>query len=121
MRGAESKSSVKHFCNYLTTKLFHTNLFSVASIITNSYYCNYLKADSGASKHFIKENDSKSLQQIRPFTNGPKAKLPDNSIISSSKQGSLPLSNALSHAAKQAIVYPAFKKFFFNVHRTTLR
>ena len=109
MGGADSKSRVKHFCNYLITKLFHTPLFSVASIIANTLLTTVMKADTGASKHFVREDDIKFLKQVSLLKDGPRAKLPNNKIITSSKQGNLSLSPALSAIAQHAIIYPELR------------
>ena len=76
-RGADIKCSVHQFCNYLKTTLKHFSLNSVASISTskNSSSAPVLKADSGASKNFIREQDEKETVKVTTLTNGPAAKL----------------------------------------------
>ena len=83
---------------------------SVASVISRSvspYY--YLKADSGASKHFIRQVDSVNLTEVKKLTNGPLAKLPDNTYIRTNSTSLLPFLPTLSKKAQQALIYPGLK------------
>ena len=82
---------------------------SVASIVSNPSTSKSLKADSGASKNFIREDDSGELVDVQSQPNGPKAKLPNNEYISPNKNGYLPFGNFLSPAAKAALVYPSLR------------
>ena len=63
-------------------------------------------ADSGASRHYIKEQDAKVLHNVKLDSNGPTVLLPNNASITSTKKGMLPLASQLSHEAKTAHVLP---------------
>ena len=63
-----------------------------------------MKADSGASKTYLREKHSKYLNNSQVLYNGPKATLPDNSSIQASMQGNLPLHESLTLSS---LVYPA--------------
>ena len=114
MGGADVRCRVVQFCNYLITILSHKH-HSVASNlnVTNIFtqFLNYivLKADSGASKHFIREEDERNLVHVHPLLNGPMAKLPNNDYIHTKSGGFLPFSNKLSANAKKALIYPELK------------
>ena len=103
------RCSVPKFCNYLINLLSHNTSFSVASAITQLPCNNILKADTGASKNFIRETDAQALTHVRALSNGPKAKLPNNTNITSTSIGQLPFTNALSPTAKESLVYPELK------------
>ena len=111
MRGADNRCSVVELCKYLKHTLLHTQHLSVASVTknSNSPTASVLKADSGASKHFIRDNDSKHLKNIKALLNGPVAKLPDNKYIRTSSTGLLPFEEYLSEDTKQALIYPDLK------------
>ena len=68
-----------------------------------------LKADTGASKNFIRDLDVSFLKQIQNIINGPIARLPNNSTIQAHKKGELPFSNHLSNKAKEALVFKDLK------------
>jgi len=63
------------------------------------------KGDSAATNHYITEQDSLCLKNIKP-NNSINVTLPNSVAISSNKQGELPLSNQLSTKGKTAIVLP---------------
>ena len=93
-------------CNYLKLKLMSTtNLSSVASN-NLSIHQNILKADSGATKHFLKQVHAYLLRNLIPLQNGPKALLPNKTVITPSHSGNLPFSKSLSDKATQALIYP---------------
>ena len=71
------------------------------------------KADSGASRHYIKEQDAKVLHNVKLDSNGPTVLLPNNASITSTKKGHLPLVSQLSHEATTAHVLP-------DLHSTSL-
>ena len=66
-----------------------------------------LKADSGASKSFIREQDAHILKHIN-VTPGPVVALPDMSILRATKNGTLPIPG-LSVNASTAHVLPGLK------------
>ena len=78
-----------------------TKLPSVASINTSTS----LIGDSGASKHCIKIEDKNILTSSRIIKNGPKAILPNSTLLSSSHDGHLPI-DFVSSQATHGIVYP---------------
>ena len=63
-----------------------------------------LKADSGASKSFIKQNDAHILTNLKK-EKGPVVALPDMSLLTATQQGGLPI-NGLSDEAKKTYVLP---------------
>lgn len=66
-----------------------------------------MKADSGASRHYIRPPDAKILQNTRTVTNGPCVSLPDNTFITGTEQGHLTLNTtSLLPDATQAHVFP---------------
>ena len=85
--GGADRFSVQQLCNYLRTNL----LSSVASMNKFLSCSPVLKADTGASTNFTRAQDTGLLDNVTPIHNGPKAKLPNNTIISALKQGYLPL------------------------------
>ena len=118
MRGADRSCSVVQFCNYLKTTLsqhLHSSVASISNASFNSFlpYLNFigasLKADSGASKNFVREKDAPALLNVKPLRNGPVAKLPNNETIQPNAKGELPFSTYLSPTAKESIIYPALK------------
>ena len=88
--------------NYLR-KYFLNNISS--SVVTlDKPAC--MKADSGASKTYLKKEHEKYMHSMTDLSNGPKAILPDNSSIQASSQGLLPLHSTFNH---KALVFPALK------------
>ena len=72
-----------------------------------TYVSIVLKADSGASRHYVCLSDAKILQQKKTIENGLCVSQPDNTIIQGTEQGHLPFSPAsLSQKATQAHVFP---------------
>ena len=62
-----------------------------------------MKADSGASKTYLKQSHSKYLTDPQSLANGPRAILPDNSEIQATSQGDLNLSQKIKHSS---LVFP---------------
>ena len=123
MRGAVKRCSVVDLCNYLKIILSQPSSLSVASIINkciNIVHVVSLKADSGASKNFIREQDAHQLLDVKKLLNQPSAKLPDNSVMRPTAHGLLPFSKILSSLARDSIIYPNLKKCFSVVHWATL-
>ena len=65
-----------------------------------------MKADTGASKHFVKKKDSQFLSNLRELKNGPRAMLPNKATISATHKGFLQLGNKFSKEAGEAHIYP---------------
>ena len=66
-----------------------------------------MKADSGASRHYIRPPDAKILRNITTVTNGPCVSLPDNTVMTGTQQGHLPIAQtSLLPEATQAHVFP---------------
>ena len=93
--------------------MYDTQHLSVASIIQSlppfSSHPAIFKADSGASKHFVRQQDSTCLSNVTPLTHGPRAKLPNNEYIYPIARGLLPTLSSLSTSARSSLVYPALK------------
>jgi hypothetical protein len=66
-----------------------------------------LKADTGASGNYIRQIDEFILNNKHNTTIGPKVRLPNNSVISSTTQGELPIN--LPKQATQAHIFPDIK------------
>ena len=54
------------------------------------------KADSGASRHYIRQSDTSILHNKTTDPHGPTVLLPNNASITATESGQLPLSNLLS-------------------------
>lgn len=65
-----------------------------------------MKADTGASRHFIKEKHQEYLSNLTEIDNGPCATLPDNTKIHPTYVGELPITATMTKQAKEALVYP---------------
>ena len=88
------------FCNYLakTYSIINPVAFNCKNII--------LKADTGASKHFASNRYRDFLQNLKPTYDSFPAILPNNSRITSSHVGNLPLSKEISPQGSSTLVYP---------------
>ena len=64
----------------------------------------HAKADSGASRHYVKESDQHVLTNISS-SSGPTVYLPNNNTMTSFKAGSLPLPAILSSSATKAHIF----------------
>ena len=65
-----------------------------------------MKADSGATTTYLKEEHSKFFCNLHILQNGPRAVLPDNTTIAASAQGELPLHPLVT---PKALIYPHLK------------
>ena len=65
------------------------------------------KADSGATNHYFRLNDSFILEHISP-TNGPQIRLPNNMSLTASKSGLLPVKH-LTPQARRAHIIPGLE------------
>ena len=115
--GADVRRRLGQLCNYLKHNFASKPRLSVASTLhtafSSSCFLNYfLKADSGASKHFIRMLDASQLQRVQQLLNGPSAKLPNNTVIKTTSKGYLPYPSCLSSTAKEALIYPDLKNAF---------
>jgi len=64
------------------------------------------KADSGASKHYVRIKDAHALTNMTDVTAIRKVVLPNNDTIAVTKQGILPINPSISPARRQASVLP---------------
>ena len=63
----------------------------------------YMKADSGATRTYIKPEHSSYIQDVKSLINGPEAILPDGSTIQASQQGNI----TFQHNVKlPSLIYP---------------
>ena len=69
----------------------------------SSHSSSVFKVDTGASKHFVRNEDQHILHSLKPYKNSF-VTLPNKDILQSSKQGHLPLST--SSTANKALVFP---------------
>ena len=66
-----------------------------------------LKADSGASRHYLRSQDAAILRNKKTIVNSPRVSLPNNTVIQGNEQGHLPLNTtSLSTMDTQAHVFP---------------
>jgi hypothetical protein len=63
------------------------------------------KGDTGATSHYWTERDKGILNNVKNFR-GPSVQLPDSTMIPSTKQGELPISQLLSKKATQTSILP---------------
>ena len=99
-------------------KLHNNNTKIVNNLFTNkTSYCNtasipqksiLAKADSGASKHFFRVNDSHVLDNVVDDTTGPTVMLPDMTKITANKKGTVAIPG-LSMGAKTVHILPNLK------------
>ena len=92
------RSRFKQFCNYLILNLCQSKTCAVASSIS-SLPNPTLKADTGASKTFIKTSHQHLLHSVTPLHTGPDAHLPDGTVIHPTSVGVLPFTTKLSDKA----------------------
>ena len=114
MGGADVRCRIMQLCNYLKNNFAKLSHLSVASALHSSnsptsFLSFILKADSGASQHFVRLQDALKLKDVHPITNGPAAKLPNNTLIKTTSKGYLSYPDCLSSNAKAALIYPALK------------
>ena len=77
------------------------------SVAPNKNFSQFtLKADTGASRHFIKDEHRQYLSDLTEINNGPCATLPDNTRIHPTFVGDLPITTMLTRQSKEALVYP---------------
>ena len=81
---------------------------SINSVAVNTPHSSIfkLKADSGATCHYLKNEHNSFLQNLTKLSDGPYATLPNNSTIQVTHSGFLPLSDILSPQAKISFIFP---------------
>ena len=65
-----------------------------------------VKLDSGATRHYFKNEHRHILSDLKHLQNGPVAQLPDNSYVIATYKGLLDLHPSLSPDAKRVLIYP---------------
>ena len=65
-----------------------------------------LKADTGASSHYIRTKDTHILTKVIPTTNAVSVHLPNNATLNSTKEGQLPITQ-LDKNARKVHILPA--------------
>ena len=88
--------------NYLTKYVIN----NILSRVVSSDNLEYMKADSGATKTYLKKKHQKYLENLMKLSNGPLAVLPNNKTIQAISKGDLPLHPLLNHSA---LVFPALE------------
>ena len=76
----------------------------IASTNTNNYYT--AKIDSGATQNYIQYKHRHLLTNVNILKNGPKAFLPNKTIIQADREGHILLHNDLSQKAQKAYSFP---------------
>lgn len=99
----DTKTSSPLYCSKVSPQLYSYKeaLLCKGNQIT-------LKANTGASGNYIRKNDAFILDNINSTSTGLKVQLPDNSIITSTTEGNLPL-HELPTAATKAHIFLAIK------------
>lgn len=94
-------------CNYLSKCLSNTTHLNSVALHTSTFHNKpvTLKADSGASNHFLTERDAPIFHKKKRVINGPPATLPNRQHIYPTIDGNLPLPS-LSPNATSTYVYP---------------
>ena len=91
MRGAVpgKLSLFQRMCNYLSAVLPQDSICHTVAPSLPSYISHVptLKADTGASNHFLKSVDAKYLTNLQQIVNGPTALLPNSTTITPSHSG----------------------------------
>ena len=77
-------------------------LYNLFSNVVTSNRQDIMKADSGASKTYLKSAHKIYLQAMQTIKHGPRAILPNNEAIQANLQGNLPLHRDLN---PQALVF----------------
>ena len=93
-------------CNYLINNLCHNNSRFVPSDNFKKSTNFIMKADTGASKHFVKDKHSHFLTKLQELINGPRSMLPNKATIAATHKGFLQLGKNFSPAAGEAHIYP---------------
>ena len=103
MRGADKSTMFRRILILLNTTFMSNNNIdtsvapnNIVTSILQSFHLPIMKADTGASKTITRPQDKKYLQQVRVLSDGPKAILPDSTVITPSHQGYLLLHPDLS-------------------------
>ena len=65
--------------------------------------------DSGATHNYIQRNHRHLLKNVKLLSNGPKAYLPDKSIIQADRQGEIQLHEDLTLTGQKAYSFPNLK------------
>ena len=77
-----------------------------------------MKADSGASKTYLKIEHAHFLKDISSLSNGPSAILPDKSKIKATQKGNLRLHPSFNH---QALVFSATPKRISRIYWSVMQ
>ena len=111
--GAVLKVSTNNNRNVLLksieSTLFLSNIISYKhEVLNNSIKTISLKSDTGATRNYIRGQDTIILKNSVPTTTGPRVRLADNSVIQPTLSVLLPLP-ILPSSSMQAHTYPNFK------------
>ena len=85
----------------MSDKLYNTCVNQALTVIPpnlSSSIC--LKADTGASKTYVRPTDKNILQERKNITNGPKVQIPNGASMKTIESGILPLHKILSDKAQ---------------------
>ena len=90
MGGADRLERLKTWITILRKTYSKSRVYPVASnIIKNTTHIT-LKADSGATSHYLKDLHIHALTNVTPLLNGLRVMLPNNATIQSTHSGTLP-------------------------------
>ena len=86
------------------------NLFNITHKLTKTSVAQtkpiLLKADTGASRHYVRTTDTNNLDNVQQNRNLIKVHLPNNEVLKSNMTGLIPVSG-LSKPAKEAQTLPS--------------
>ena len=114
--GTEEAEKLVKLQVYLTLlNKINKYLLPIHSAASNSTKINHIsnvitvKLDSGATRHYFKDEHKNILNDLKYLQNGCVAQLPDNSFVKATYEGILNLHPDLSDEVKKVLVYPQVK------------
>ena len=90
MGGAEQIERLKTWITILRKIYSKSRVYPVASNIIKNTSSITLKADSGASNHYLKDSHIHALKNVAPLLDGPRVMLPNEATIKATHSGNLP-------------------------------
>lgn len=99
---------LKNWLNILNNKKSKLPIIPVTSTSYITKFKNLFiaKLDSGASKHYMKEEHTQLLSNVKKIKDGPITILPNEEIFKATAQGILHLHKKLSNTAQTAFIFP---------------
>ena len=85
--------------------LFNVNSNKLTSSSVAQHNSVVLKANTGASRHYFRKQDTSILKNVTKIKNGAKVHLPNNAVLESMMKGTLPFPG-LSNKATEVQILP---------------